>query len=226
MRYSKAELEKVKSFLSRQDDKFRASYGRRVTSHPRQCVFFGTTNEEGYLRDVTGNRRFWTVPVTGKGKYKPWDLDADTVAQIWREALGLTQDEPLFLPRELEAEAEAVQREALERDDREGLVRAYLDRPVPTDWEGRSLGDRLTWYQAPTLAARENRLPLVPRTRVSNMEIWCECFGRLRQDLTRRDSADITAIMARIEGWEKTGTTQRSRVYGVQKTYARTESKG
>ena len=58
----KADLDKVKAFISRQDDKYRASFGRRVTPHPRQCVFFGTTNSQnGYLRDITGNRRYWNV---------------------------------------------------------------------------------------------------------------------------------------------------------------------
>lgn len=67
----KADLDKVKAFISRQDDKYRASFGRRVTPHPRQCVFFGTTNNEnGYLRDITGNRRYWNVKVTGRGKHK------------------------------------------------------------------------------------------------------------------------------------------------------------
>ena len=60
----KADLDKVKSFVSRRDDKYRASFGRRVEPHPRQCVFFGTTNaEKGYLRDITGNRRYWNVKV-------------------------------------------------------------------------------------------------------------------------------------------------------------------
>ena len=84
----KADLDKVKAFISRQDDKYRASFGRRVTPHPRQCVFFGTTNSQnGYLRDITGNRRYWNVKVPGNGKYKPWDMDEDTVKQIWAEVM-------------------------------------------------------------------------------------------------------------------------------------------
>lgn len=62
----KVDVETVKSFSSRQDDKYRVAYGTVVESHPRQCVIFGTTNTmTGFLRDVTGNRRFWPVIVSG-----------------------------------------------------------------------------------------------------------------------------------------------------------------
>ena len=82
----KADIDKVKAFISRQDDKYRASFGRRVTSHPRQCVFFGTTNsEKGYLRDITGNRRFWTVKTPGGGIKRTWQLKDEDVKQIWAE---------------------------------------------------------------------------------------------------------------------------------------------
>ena len=55
----KTEIETLRGFISRQNDVFRASFGRRATPHLRQCIFIGTTNaEHGYLRDTTGNRRF------------------------------------------------------------------------------------------------------------------------------------------------------------------------
>ncbi len=80
----KADIETVKSFISRVDDKYRASYGVNVESHPRQCIIVGTTNAEtGFLRDITGNRRFWPVRVPGNSKKKPWQLTPEDERQIW-----------------------------------------------------------------------------------------------------------------------------------------------
>ena len=82
----KVDVETVKSFITRTDHKFRQSYGVNVENHPRSNIIVGTTNsEDWFLRDVTGNRRFWPVHVTGKGKYKPWDLK--DVDQVWAEAI-------------------------------------------------------------------------------------------------------------------------------------------
>jgi putative DNA primase/helicase len=63
--FSKAEVTKVKAFASSQKDRFRASFDRRPRDYPRQVVFVGTTNEDHYLTDPTGNRRFWPVRVGG-----------------------------------------------------------------------------------------------------------------------------------------------------------------
>ena len=61
--FSKAEVGAIKAFISSKVDRYRVAYGATVESFPRQCVLVGTTNEDTYLRDRTGNRRFWPVPV-------------------------------------------------------------------------------------------------------------------------------------------------------------------
>lgn len=77
----KADIDIVKGFLSRQDDAYRAAYGRVVQSHPRTCIICGTTNStDGFLRDTTGNRRFWPVPVK-KGRLSVWEMTEETRAR-------------------------------------------------------------------------------------------------------------------------------------------------
>ena len=218
----KADIDKVKAFISRQDDKYRASFGRRVTPHPRQCVFFGTTNSEnGYLRDITGNRRFWNVKVTGQGKCKPWEMTAELVQQIWAEVAEIARSgEKLYLDADLEAYARQEQREAMEQDDREGIVRNYLDMLLPDDWDSMDYYRRREYIRDiddPTRAEGT-----VKRQTVSNIEIWCECFGKSKEEMRPSDSYAISAIMVRIEGWEKSGARQMLPIYGRQRVYTRT----
>ena len=218
----KADIDKVKAFISRQDDKYRASFGRRVTPHPRQCVFFGTTNSEnGYLRDITGNRRFWNVKVTGQGKCKPWEMTAELVQQIWAEVAEIARSgEKLYLDADLEAYARQEQREAMEQDDREGIVRNYLDMLLPDDWDSMDYYRRREYIRDiddPTRAEGT-----VKRQTVSNIEIWCECFGKSKEEMRPSDSYAISAIMVRIEGWEKCGARQMLPIYGRQRIYTRT----
>ena len=79
----KAEVETLRSFLSRQNDIYRAAFGKRATPHLRQCIFFGTTNaDSGYLRDITGNRRFWPVKTPGGSSKHSWELTAEDIEQI------------------------------------------------------------------------------------------------------------------------------------------------
>ncbi|MDH6185498.1 VapE domain-containing protein [Polaromonas sp. CG_23.6] len=61
--FSKSEVGAIKAFISSKVDRYRVAYGSTVGSFARQCLLVGTTNENTYLRDRTGNRRFWPVPV-------------------------------------------------------------------------------------------------------------------------------------------------------------------
>ena len=218
----KADIDKVKAFISRQDDKYRASFGRRVTPHPRQCVFFGTTNSEnGYLRDITGNRRFWNVRVSGQGKWKPWDMTSEAVRQIWAEAAETAKaGEKLYLDAGLEEYARREQREAMEQDDREGIVRNYLDMLLPDNWDGMDYYRRREYIR--DIGDPTRTEGIVKRQTVSNIEIWCECFGKSKEEMRPSDSYAISAIMVRIEGWEKSGVRQMLPIYGRQRVYTRT----
>lgn len=216
----KADIDKVKAFISRQDDKYRASFGRRVTPHPRQCVFFGTTNSEnGYLRDITGNRRFWNVKVTGAGKYHAWDVTDELVDQIWAEIKEIADREKLYLPSELEEYAAREQNAAMERDEREGIVADYLDMLLPDNWDSLDSYGRRDYFRDKDDPTRPKGKVL--RETVSNMEIWCECFGRRKEDLKSADSYQIAAIMMRLENWEKTQERPIHRLYGRQRIYRR-----
>ena len=222
----KTDVETVKSFLSRVDDKYRASYGLNVESHPRQCVIVGSTNtESGFLRDITGNRRFWPVRVNGQSMKKPWQISQEEVTQIWAEAVEVYKGgEKLFLEGDVAAMAASEQAEAMETDDREGLVRTYLDTLLSENWETMSLYDRRNFLNGSEFGGEE-RNGNVQRTTVCNMEIWCECFGRESAALKKIDSYEISGIMRKIEGWGKYARTKNGMltfpIYGKQRAYVR-----
>ena len=212
----KAEVETLRSFLSRQNDIYRAAFGKRATPHLRQCVFFGTTNaESGYLRDTTGNRRFWPVKTPGSGKKQSWNLTHEEILQIWAEALMyVRQGEKLYLSPEMDALAKDEQREAMESDEREGLVREYLDTLLPERWAEMDLFERRNFLTGSDFGGLQEK-GTVKRTNVSNMEIWCECFGKERANLRRTDSNELTGILARL-GWKRAESKVRIPLYGPQ----------
>ena len=212
----KAEVETLRSFLSRQNDIYRAAFGKRATPHLRQCVFFGTTNaESGYLRDTTGNRRFWPVKTPGNGKKQSWNLTHEEILQIWAEALVyVRQGEKLYLSAEMDALAKDEQREAMESDEREGLVREYLDTLLPERWAEMDLFERRNFLSGSDFGGLQEK-GTVKRTNVSNMEIWCECFGKERANLRRTDSNELTGILARL-GWKREESKVRIPLYGPQ----------
>lgn len=223
----KTEAEAVKSFISRTTDKYRPAYGRNVEIYQRDCILVATTNaQDGFLRDPTGNRRWWAVPVTGHGTGNAHTLEQDTIDQIWAEALHYNkQGEPLYLEGHVAQAAEAAQTEAAESDDRAGIVAEYLDKVLPTNWDALPLGMRRIYLDGGIIPT-EYAIPGMwdnagPRKSVSKIEIWAECFGRDPDAMKRSDSYDIAAIMQQIDGWETSGQRERQSLYGLQRVYQR-----
>nr|WP_253199373.1 virulence-associated E family protein [Clostridium tagluense] len=220
----KVDEDTLKSFLTRQDDKFRASYGRVVEEHPRQCIIVGTTNQEaGFLRDTTGGRRFWPVKVKGSSEFKPWDIK--DIDQIWAEVLMMYNNgESLMLASSLTEAAETAQIEAFESDEREGIVREYLDKLLPSNWEEMSLYERRGFLRGEGELAVKT-VGTVIRDRVCVMEVWCELFGKDASMLRKIDSYEIGGIMRKMEGWEKINDRVQLPIYGRQRVFLR-ESAG
>lgn len=222
----KVDVETVKSFVTRNDDKFRQSYGTTVESHPRGCVIVGSTNSEGgFLRDVTGNRRFWPVHVTGKGKYRGWDLQPETVDQIWAEAIvRYREGEELYLKGDEAQEAYLAQQEAMESDDREGIVADFLEHPLPANWDNMDLYQRRSFLGGGDFETG-GLTGTVVRERFCLMEVWCECFGKERQNFKKTDSYELESIIQKIGGWKRYdgNSTGKLRIpgYGVQRAFVR-----
>ena len=223
----KVDVETVKSFVTRVDDKYRQAYGMVVESHPRSCIIVGTTNSEsGFLRDITGNRRFWPVQVSEHGSHHPWDLEE--IDQVWAEAIQAYKDgESLFLSGEVAQMAYAKQQEAMESDDREGLVQDYLDRLLPENWDSMDLYQRRTFLGGGEFEDTPTE-GTVRRERVCIMEIWCECFSKERQNLKKADSYELEGILNKIGGWERyTGNASgkmRISGYGIQRAFIRNKN--
>lgn len=121
---NKAEVEVVKAFIAREEERFRPAYGRNEISYPRQCVFAGSTNKTDYLRDETGNRRFWPVKVGQSCDVQSLGRDRD---QIWAETLSMFKDgEIWWLTGDVLKVAEGQQAARVSQDAWEGDILQYV----------------------------------------------------------------------------------------------------
>lgn len=218
---TKQETSAVKQFLSKTHDIYRAAYGRTTNKYPRRCVFFGTSNDSEFLKDSTGNRRFWPVDVgIQKAKKSVWNDLPEEVDQVWAEAyMYWMLGEPLYLSKEVEKLAEEQQENHREAYAKEGVIREFLDREIPMGWDAMALMQRRQFYQG-TLHLPEGTV-LAPRTKVCATEIWQECFGSDLKYMTKRDSMEINSIMRCINGWQRNRSSQRYGFYGTQRGFER-----
>ena len=220
--FTKQETQTIKQFLSKTDDIYRAAYGRRTEKYPRRCVFCGTSNDSEFLKDSTGNRRFWPVDVGEHPAVRSvWKDLPGEVDQIWAEAYMLyALGEELYLPKEIEALAEQQQEEHKESSGKEGLIREFLEKPVPLKWDQMSIMERKQFLQG-TLAGMD-KTELAPREKVCAAEIWVECFNGEQKYLKRMESTEINGILSGIKGWKRNKSVRRYGPYGTQKGFERT----
>lgn len=222
----KNENEIVKAFISRASDRFRSPYGRRTEEYPRQCVFAGSTNNLMFLKDRTGNRRFW--PITGDKDRKTansWDITDEEIDQIWAEAFYYWSDgEALVLEGAVAEEAMRVQMSHTEGGELMGLIEEYLSMRLPADWENYELHERREYIREydETEASR-----LLPRERMCPLEIWCELLEGDRKNLLNAKAREITDVLQAIPGWipytNGTGKVRFGKLYGPQRAFIREE---
>lgn len=220
--FRKAEVEAIKNFLSKTADDFHAPYGKNDVHRPRQCVFFATTNEETFLRDSSGERRYWPVRVAvDEPRYNLWDdLTPETVGQLWAEAIHYYKRRiSLVLPRDLGKAMEAVQEEYKEVDEWQGIIAEYLDRKLPADWPTLGQEQRRNYFLSD--ADPTYQPATMERRRVCVAEVMNECpnLGTVYKD--KWTANRIGKILNNLKGWKRIDKSSRFGIYGVQKGWER-----
>lgn len=218
----KAEVETIKHFISKREDQFRPAYGRTVETYKRQCVFFGTTNKDDFLRDPTGNRRFLPIDVRPEFVTKSVleDLTEEEIDQIWAEAYKLYRaGEPLYMTGEEDVIAKIEQHKHSETDERKGVIEEYLNKKYPDNWNDMDLYDRRHWLEDPL-----SQNGTIPKDFVCVAEIWCECLGKDKTDMSRYNTREVNEILRSLPEWEYINSTKNFSIYGKQKYYKRKDS--
>ncbi|MCL5292557.1 MAG: virulence-associated E family protein [Actinobacteria bacterium] len=222
----KADVEAIKLFITKSSDNFRVAYGRHTTVFPRQCVIFGTTNDREFLRDKTGNRRFWPVVVGENEPVKSlWrDLSAKEINQVWAEAVEAWQrGEELYLTPALEEDAQARQELHTEESAKAGAIREFLDTLLPEGWDELDIAARRRFIHGTDFGG--SPAGSVARDRVCAMEIWVELFEGDPKQLTPAQAREINDVLRNTPGWqpqiESRGRLYFGKQYGQQRGFVR-----
>ena len=187
----RAEVSRIKAFLTRTTDRFRPPYGRYTVEVARQCVFAGTVNPDTYLRDETGNRRFWPL--------RCGIIDIDALArdrdQLWAEAVHRFREGAIWWiedPALLE-DARQAQDSRYQSDAWDDLIEHWLVHEI------RTVADGYPDYG-------NTRTESVPRPEpladVSVGEILEEAIGLEPARWTRGDQMRVSAYL-KANGWKR-----------------------
>lgn len=200
----RTDLEHLKAFSTKNEDKLREPYARRHIHQQRQCVFIGTTNDVQFLRDPTGDRR--TLPLAcgvqppAKSVHEELARERD---QIWAEVLFYYHaGVPIVLSPEMERVAGEVRAAFTAEDVQKQLIARFLDIPLLNNWKNLSIPERqhhISSFDPDRPSPEKTCL----RTSVTVMEVWVELFGRQISELQPKDSARIVNILNNLPGWKR-----------------------
>lgn len=215
--FYKQDMNVIKSFVSKQSDTYRPAYGREQIKVPRTCVFFATTNEGDFLRDSSGNRRFWILQC-GEPQAPLSELTPSEVAQVWAEAKVIWDSgrERLYLNTEEGKELAKRQRDYDMDNDLLGELQAFLEIRLPADWEEYSKLERRAYIQARKSGAPYTRTEMAggnlitvkvdgvcPRIEISAVEVLNEFFA---EDNGRGNvqTRKANSLLRKLDGWTAT----------------------
>jgi len=222
--FNAADQDTVKNFLSTSADLYRAPYAEKPERHLRQCIIIGTTNNCYFLKDTTGNRRYWPVACTKTNDSTPFKLTPEYIGQLWAEALSLYKSGTvnLYLEGELLIKAEEIQRDNIVADDRQCRLQAYLDMPLPIDWYEWTIRERRKYLKAVLEDETHSAATTTfQRQFISLIEIRTEFLERDLKEKNPEDDKDIRLMMAKLPNWQWTEKRYRLKFYKQQRCFER-----
>ena len=199
---AKADVRRVKSFLSRHTDKARLAYARRAREFPRACIFIGSTNDQAYLKDPTGGRRFLPVACKVTGTIDIERLRGE-IGQLWAEAVHFYREMrdaqpvgrlPLWLSDEAARETARTLQASRTIDTADDMLTGQIE-----DWLNKTNKDR-----------------------VCLREVWEVALCRDLDAYTNAWAAALGQIMRSLPDWEAKGTRESFEGYGQQRVFVRT----
>lgn len=175
------ELTRIKAFLTSSKDSYRPSYGKRTRDYPRQTIFAGTTNEDKYLQDLTGNRRFWPVSA---GEIRVDELTRDR-DQLWAEAFQAFQGGAnWWLDTDALVEAAEGEQEVRMVDDHPWI-------PLVRDWLRRCA-------RAPLVSQPYDSTLVELREGITTTQVLLGALGARRDAVGKADAMRVGAILRQL----------------------------
>lgn len=226
----RSDINDMKAFVTRQRDDVRLAYGNKVADLPRQCVFCGTTNDDEYLRDATGNRRYWPVPLDGRF-IDPMGVVAER-AIFWRTAVHLYREmrkaeQHGELDLSLQGESLKIARRLQEDRRKEEVSDTWTDRVV--EWADEPVAvetlAREMWGESAAL--EDMPFGLEPGTMVKRVAFTRDAALAYALDQQRIYSSNVqdqntwskVLTLLENEGWQRPSKSNKARVMGKQKLW-------